>query len=234
VTDAPTAFASREPISVPFGIDRLPADPGAWQGIPRIRLRPGEVLRLNSEEFDLPQPAIGQEDVPLDVRLADHLKRLFGSWNRTAALFIDGYFAFLRGVIDENRTRIEQRLARFAGLFDPADMLYSAPLPLPRAIVPLPTEAAGAQSGGPVPVDALFWLGELAEAVLFSPSPLLPAADRRRRERLANAGIGVTALGAADLARPETFSKLLGQWGIGFWQDEVLPTAPGLPRLPEF
>lgn len=234
MTQAPAAFARQGPVLVPFGIDRLPAGPGAGQSVPRVHLRQGEVLRLNSEEFDLPPPATGQEGAPPDARLADHLKRLSGGWNRTAVLFIDGYFAFLRGVIDENRTRIEQRLARFASLFDPADTLYSAPLPLPRAIVPLPMEAAGAQSGEPAPVDVLFWLGELAEAVLFAPSPLLPAAERRRRERLANAGIGITILGAADLARPETFSRLLGRRGMAFWHDEVLPAAPGLPRLPEF
>jgi hypothetical protein len=232
VTKAPTAFAGQEPILVPFGVDRLPVGPSAWLSLPRIYLRPGEILRLNSEEFELPPPVIGQEDVPLDIRLAGHLKRLFGGWNRTAALFIDGYFEFLHGIIDDNRSRIEKRLAAFTGLFDPTDTLYSAPLPLPRALVPLPTDAADARSG--VPVDVLFWLGECAQAVLFSPSPMLPAAERRRRERLAEAGIGVTPLEAGDLGRPVTFSKLLGRTGSEFWQHEILPIAPGLSRLPDF
>lgn len=234
MTQAPWAFAGEKPIPVPFGIDRLPADQSAWQGLPRIHLRRGEVLRLNSEEFDLPPPAIGQESVPVDTRLADHLKRLSGGWNRTASLFVDGYFTFLRRVIDDNRSRIEQHLAPYAGLFEPADTLFSAPLPVPRAFVPLPAEAADARCGGPVRVDVLFWLGERAEAILFSPSPLLPAAERRRRERLASAGIGVTPLAAGDVSRPETFPKLLGRWSSDFWRDEILPAAPGLPRLPDF
>lgn len=232
MTQAPQAFAGPEPILVPYGVDRPPATPGAWQGLPRIHLRPGEVLRLNSEEFDLPPPAIGQPNDPPDIRLADHLKRLCGGWNRTATLFVDAYFAFLREVIRTDRSRIERHLAPFAGLFEPRDTLYSAPLPLPRALVPLPTDEAAAP--GWIAVDALFWLGGRAQAVLFSPSPLLPTAERRRCERLAAAGIDVARLAASDLGKPETFATLLGPHASSFWREETLPTAPGGPRLPGF
>lgn len=219
------AFAGRAPLLVPYGADKAPADSGSLLHLPRMPLRPGEALCLNDEAFELPPPAIGQVDT-LDVRLAGHLKRLAGGWNRNAALFIDLYFAHLHAVIAAHRAEIARRLAPMAGLFAPEDVLYSAPLPLPRALVPLEDDW--------VPVDMLFWLGKRVEAVLFAPSPLTPAAERCRRERLAAAGIGVTVLSAADMAKAGTFPALLGEDGAAFWRDDTLPAAPGGPKLPEF
>ncbi|MBS7534047.1 hypothetical protein KHC28_10300 [Ancylobacter sonchi] len=216
------------PALVFYGVDRAPADPSRFDDLLRMRLLPGEVLRLNDEAFDLPPPAIGQEKVATDLRLAEHLKRLAGGWNRSAAQFIGGYVAHLHAVIAAHREEVAERLRPMAGLFAPEDVLYSAPLPLPRALLPLD------DGGGAVPVDMFFWLGGRAEAVLFTPSPLLPTAERRRRERLAAAGIGVTVLAAADLAKPDAFADLLGERGNDFWRDEVFPVAPGAPRLPDF
>lgn len=226
MTQAP-ALAGPAPWWMPYGVDKAPAGPASLDRFPHLLLYPGKVLRLNDEAFELPPPAIGQEAVATDIRLADHLKRLSGAWNRSATLFIDGYFEHLRQVIAAHRTAIVEHLAPVAGLFAPEDMLYSAPLPLPRAVPPLP-------DGESVMVDMLFWLGGRVEAVLFAPSPLLPTAERRRRERLAAADIGVTVLTAEELAEPDTFAALLGEPGRAFWRDERLPSAPGGPRLPPF
>ena len=223
-------LAGTAPWVIPYGVDRPPADIAATAGLACVCLRPGEVLRFNNETFDLPAPAIGQETVALDIRLAERLKRLSGDWNRTALLFIDGYFTYLRAAIAAHREEIAAQFGPLAGLFAPEDVLYSAPLPLPRALVPLP----GDSGADLVPVDVLFWLGDAAKGALFAPSPLLPGAERRRRERLAAAGIDVHVLTAADLARPGTFAGLLGERGCTFWRDEILPAAPGAPSLPEF
>ncbi|UOK72689.1 hypothetical protein [Ancylobacter polymorphus] len=214
------------PPLVAYGVEKAPAN-GSLDGFLRMPVRPGELLRLNDEALDLPPPAIGQETTPTDVRLAEHLKRLAGGWNRSAGLFIDVYFAHLRSLIARHREEIDERLGGMAGLFAPEDVLYAAPLPLPRALVPL---AAGVQ----IPVDMFLWLGETALAVLFDPSPLLPSAERRRQEHLAAAGIVVRRISAADLSRPDLFAELLGERGNGFWRDNVLPIAPGAPRLPSF
>jgi hypothetical protein len=221
------ALAGTAPWPVPYGVDKAPAGPASLDHVSRVPLYPGKVLRLNDEAFELPPPAIGQEAVSTDIRLTDHLKRLSGTWNRPATLFIDNYFDHLRQVIAAHRAAIEEHLAPAAGLFAPEDVLYSAPLPLPRALPPLP-------DGGSVMVDMLFWLGGRAEAVLLAPSPLLPAAERRRREHLAAAGLGVTVVTAGELAGPGIFTALLGEQGRTFWQDERLPSAPGGPRLPPF
>lgn len=214
------------PPLVAYGVEKAPAN-GCLDNLLRVPVRPGELLRLSDEALDLPPPAIGQENTPTDVRLAEHLKRLAGGWNRSAGVFIDGYFVHLRSVIASHRDEIGDRLGGMAGLFMPEDVLYAAPLPLPRALVPL---AAGAQ----IPVDMFLWLGETAVAVLFDPSALLPPAERRRQEQLAAAGITVRTITAADLARPGIFAELLGERGSGFWRDNVLPIAPGAPRLPSF
>jgi hypothetical protein len=227
VSEATPALAGPAPWPVPYGVDKASMGAASLDHLPQVHLHPGKVLRLNDEAFELPPPAIGQEAVATDIRLADHLKRLSGGWNRSATLFIDGYFEHLRQVIAVHRAAIEQHLAPVAGLFAPEDVLYSAPLPLPRALTPL-------SSGESVMVDMMFWLGGRAETVLFAPSPLPPAAERRRRERLAAASIGVTVLTAGELAEPDTFAALLGEQGRAFWQDEPLPSAPGGPRLPQF
>jgi hypothetical protein len=220
------ALAGTPPL-IAYGADKASAS----ANFPRVPLHPGELLRLSSEHFDLPAPAIGQESVPVDIRLADHLKRLSGGWSRAASLFIDGYFAHLREVIAAHQAEIAARLAPMAGLFAPEDVLYSAPLPLPRALLPLANDEGGADQ---VPVDVLFWLGDEAKAVLFAPSPLTPGAERRRRERLESAGIDLRVLTARDLENGETYAALLGEKGGAFWRDEVLPIAPGAPRLPAF
>ncbi|GLK84761.1 hypothetical protein [Ancylobacter defluvii] len=231
MTSTAEVSAGPAPMVVAYGTGKPPAEAAGLVNLPRVQLHLGEVLRLNSEEFDLPPPVIGQETVAPDIRLADHLKHLSGGWNRTAVRFIDGYFAHLRAVIADHRQEIAQRLGPVAGLFAPEDMLYSAPLPLPRTLLPLPSDSGGDEH---IPVDMFFWLGGYAEAVLFAPSTLMPAAERRRRERLAAAGIRVTCLPAGDIARPETFAALLGETGGAFWRDDALPVAPGAPRLPAF
>jgi hypothetical protein len=225
VTGRPPTLAGAPPL-VAYGVAKAPAN-GSLDGFLRMPVRPGKLLRLNDEALDLPPPAIGQETTPADVRLAEHLKRLAGGWNRSAGLFIDVYFAHLRALIARHRDEIDERLGGMAGLFVAEDVLYAAPLPLPRALVPL---AAGVH----IPVDMFLWLGETAMAVLFAPSALLPSAERRRQEHLAAAGITVCRISAADLSRPGLFAELLGERGNGFWRDNVLPVAPGAPRLPSF
>lgn len=231
MTPAAEAPSGPVPMVVAYGASKPPAEAAGLVNLPRVRLHPGEVLRLNSEDFELPLPVIGQEKVATDLCLADHLKHLSGGWNGTAVRFIDGYFAHLRRVVADHREEIARRLGPLAGLFAPEDMLYSAPLPLPRALLPLPAEGGGTE---PIPVDMFFWLGGYAEAVLFAPSALMPAAERRRRACLAAAGIHFTCLTAGDIGRPETFAALLGETGGAFWRDETLPVAPGAPRLPAF
>lgn len=215
---------------IAYGAERAVADPRALARLPSVLAEPGRMLRLNCEAFELPLPAPGQPSLTVEQRLADYLRQLSGGWNGSAARFVDGYMAHLRTVIAANRPAITERLGSLAGLFAPEDVLFSAPLPLPRALLPL----ADDDGAVPCPVDMLLWLGDAAQAVLFTPSTLTPGAERRRRERLTAAGIGLCVMGPADLARPAAFADLLGEGGRTFWRDEILPVAPGAPRLPDF
>ncbi|WP_029352044.1 hypothetical protein [Bosea sp. 117] len=221
--------APTTPEPIAFGVAGLPPafDPRAPRGVPLARVRPGEVLRLNDEALDLPPPALGDEETALDARVIAHLKRLSGGWNRGADAFLDGYFMYLREAVARNRAAIEERLAPFDSLFRPEDVLWSAPLPLPRAFLSVPPPAEA------VAVDFAFWLGERELAVLLAPSALTPGAERRRRERLDAAGIGVATFDAAACTDGARFAALLGAQAR-FWESDALPAAPGAVRLPDF
>jgi len=230
--------APTTPEPIAFGVAGLPPafdprapDPLVPCGVPLARVRPGEVLRLNDEALDLPPPALGDEETALDARVIAHLKRLSGGWNRGADVFLDGYFMYLREAVARNRAAIEERLAPFDGLFRPEDVLWSAPLPLPRAFLSVPPPVGGAAEA--VAVDFAFWLGERVLAVLLAPSALTPGAERRRRERLDAAGIGVATFDAAACTDGARFAALLGA-EARFWESDALPCAPGAVRLPDF
>jgi hypothetical protein len=214
---------------IPYGADNWPvariAELAAMPapGLPMAQVRPGAMLRINSGGLDLPPPPPTDAEVPVAERIAAHLKRLSGAWNRPAALFVDRYFAFLQDQIDAHRAELEARLAPFDGLFRPDDFIYSAPLPLPQAYLPAPAPDY-------VKVDFAFWLGARMVAVLLAPSPLTPMAERRRRERLAAAGIEIADARAGDLTGM-WFAQRLGAKGSHFWEGETLPAAPFSAKL---
>jgi len=185
-------------------------------------------LRLNNCGLELPAPGPFDAEASPAERIAAHLTRLSGSWNLMGARFIERYFAFLNQQIATHRTELDARLAKFDGLFQADDFLYSAPIPLPRAFLHAPEP--GTSGHGPeafVQVDFAFWLGNSPLAVLPAQSTLTPAATRRRKERLAAAGIPIVTYGAADLAAPDfaLFKRLLGELSA-FWEGETLPSAP--------
>lgn len=217
---------------VPYGSDNWPvqrleelaAAPVA--GLPIAEVQPGRMLRINGGALDLPPLPPTERDTPTPPRIAAHLKRLSGGWNKAASLFVDRYFAFLEAEIAGNRAALGARIAAFDGLFRVEDFLYSAPLPLPQAYV----------GHALVKVDFAFWAGDRMVAVLLAPSALTPMAARRRREQLAEAGIETADCNAAQLGDSAFawFRTTLGAQGCHFWEGERLPSAPASPKLPTF
>ena len=209
---------------VPYGADNWPVARAAElaatpvPGLPVAMVRDGAMLRINGGGLDLPPPPPAEAELPMAERIASHLKRLSGAWNRPAGLFVDRYFAFLQRQIDAHRAELEARLRPFDGLFRPGDFIYSAPLPLPQAWLPAPAPDY-------VKVDFGFWLGTRMIAVLLAPSPLTPVAERRRRERLAAAGAEIADAGASDLT-DMWFGQVLGAEASRYWDGETLPAAP--------
>ncbi len=166
-----------------------------------------------------------EADSPLPQRVTAHLKRLGAPWNNLAARFIDAYMSALAEHLARHHDELEAKLARFSTLFRPEDFLFSAPLPLPRAFLPTPPGAAEADF---VPVDVAFWLGTSAVAHLLLPHALTPRAARLREQRLTDAGIRIEHHTASDLAAagPDWLARTIGP-AIRFWDDVILPSAPG-------
>lgn len=236
-----TSAAGARPI--PYGIDagalpRLLAAGAEGAGLSLALARSGHVLRINDPGLALPPPSVGEPEASTAERVAAYLTRLAGAWNAPGARFLERYFAFLHHQIAANRTEIAAKLAPFEGLFAPEDFLFSAPLPLPRAFLPAPSQA---HEGMPtaedhVQVDFAFWLGDAPTALLASPSSLTPGAARRRDERLAAAGTRIVPYRAAELSGEGfgLFERVLGAEACRFWADEPLPCAPAVRGLPGF
>ena len=190
--------------------------------------RPGTPLRINNCGLEMPASGPFDAEASPAERVAAHLTRLNGQWNLMGGRFIERYFAFLTHQIAGHRPALEARLEKFDGLFRADDFIYSAPIPLPRAFLHAP-EPGVADKGadGFVQVDFAFWFSGAPVAVLPAQSRLTPAATRRRKERLAAAGIALVSYGAADLAAPDfgLFNRLLGELST-FWEGETLPSAP--------
>jgi hypothetical protein len=238
-------LASQDALSVPYGVDKWPLErldelrAGPVAGLPLALIQPGAMLRINSGALNLPPPLPTETDMPSAQRIADHLKRLYGGWNKAAGLFVDRYFAFLQCQIDGHRAELDDRLAPFDGLFRAEDFIYSAPLPLPHAFLFAPSEQTASGTAAPadfVKVDFAWWLGSRMVAVLLAPSPLTPAAARQRKERLRAAGVEYADCTLADLDDAEFawFSQTLEPESSRFWEGEALPAAPSPPGLPDF
>ncbi len=231
-----------EALIIPFGAAHWPLGRLAElreapsPSLPVALWRRGRMLRLNDDALQLPPPPPGA-DTPMPQRIAAHVKRLYGGWNKAAELFVGQYFAFLQSRIEEHRAELESSLAPFEGLFRADDYFYSAPLPLPHAFLLAPTEPGARTSATDyVKADFAFCLEARVVAVLFAPSPLTPVAARRQKQRLADAGIDVAECKASDLAGGHIawFTRVLGPDAGRFWEGVALPAAPSPPGLPVF
>ncbi|SON56709.1 hypothetical protein HDIA_3168 [Hartmannibacter diazotrophicus] len=195
-------------------------------------------IRLNSAMLGLPAPNLIDTEKTIRERLAEYLTRLAGPWNPIGGQFLGRYLAFLDTEVDRHRGEISDRLAPFGGLYDPRDVLYSAPAPLPRAFVHAPAPDTRSEPGAIRPedfvkVDFAFLVGGKTIAALGLPSRLTPGTLRRLQERLSAAGVTTVSFAAKDLGSEDgaVFRELLGHEGLRFWKDETLPIAPGRPEL---
>lgn len=214
---------SGRPFFIPFGVDTYPA--GAAEGeAPAFPYIPagaaeGNTLRMNAQRFALPA---APQDLSVEGQaqaLLAHLLGLCGTWDQTSRAFLTGYFDYLRHAIEEHRPAIEKRLAVFEQLFQPEDVLFSAPLPLPRAHLLPPEDGRDAVADIALRTSA-GWL-----ALFAVPGQLMPAQARARRQRHEEAGIRTIEFTLADVrSGAPFFSKLLAADEPPFWQAETVPS----------
>jgi hypothetical protein len=214
---------------IPFGVDDWPSGDAAVAGAaPYAIIEPGtdRTLRMNRQQFALPR--VQPKDMSPEGQfsaLSEHLLTLCSPWDRLSRAFLTGYFEFVRLEISHSHAEIESRLSRFGGLYRPEHLLFSAPLPLPRAHL---IEPAGAAMGR---ADIAFRLKRGWLALLCAPSRLMPARAAKIELRLQEARADIVHFSAADLRTGYTFfSGLLGPDSM-FWADEDLPVGLAFPRL---
>lgn len=214
---------SGTPSIIPFGVDTYPAEAagGEAMAFPHIPAgaAEGKTLRMNAQRFALPA---APQDLSVDGQaqaLLAHLLGLCGMWDQTSRAFLAGYFDYLRCVIEEHRAAIEQRLDEFDQLFRPEDVLFSAPLPLPRAHLLPPEDGREAAADIALRISA-GWL-----ALFAAPGRLMPAQARARRQRHEAAGIRAVDFTMADVRRGAPFfASVLGDDQPPFWQAETVPS----------
>jgi hypothetical protein len=198
-------------LRIPFGLDRLPRDPGV-----RCVEVGEEPLRLNSE----PVPA---DAMPLET--GDHATRvsaaiawlegLCGDYAPLRRQFIAAYFDFIAAQIEARRGELAERLKPYDGLFEPQDFLWSALRPLPRGWVPIDDRW--------VLADMVFWDGRQAIAIE------LGTRDTDRQKALLAAGVDVRRI------EPAMFDRLHGMLPpnlLRFFEYQTLPSSPFRRPIP--
>ncbi|WAJ28199.1 hypothetical protein [Antarcticirhabdus aurantiaca] len=191
----------------------------------RVDALAGEPLRISSVDLGLPRPgSLGAGSFSRCELLLAALERLLDPFDALGRRVLARYFAWLDRRIGRARAAIEARLAPFHGLYAPEDYLFSAPLPLPRAHLPV-------GEGILVPADVAFWTGRGFAVALARPARLSPAAQRERLARLDAAGWRRAAFDAAPAA-PEAddalFDALLALDDARLLDLDRPPVGPGL------
>lgn len=219
-------------IIIPYGIERWAEglDTANTADVPIVTVQAGagQTLRLNTVPWHRAARAQAADaaDEPFE-ELRRHLVELCGPWAKLPRAFIDWYFAAIAALVERHRDDLSQRLAPFDGLYRVEDWRYAAPAPLPRAFLPVAGKADSLQ------VEIAFLLADSWVAVESGANGLLPAAARRRADRLDGGGVKRVMFDARDLEGPSTslLQCILGD-GIEFWRGEVLPAGPFRPELP--
>ena len=242
------AAALTDVILIPYGVAEWSPDGLAIEGFSTrtLRLRTTfpcaainraarEPLRFNTSRYEssfAPSVQAGAGDDATLVK--DYLKGLCRPWDKLATQFLDAYFACLSDLIEEHSDVLAGRLAPFAGLYKPADWLFSAPKPLPRAHLHAPRESSALRATTAIDpadfvrVDFAFWLGDRLVAAQSSQSALTPKKAKEQADRLATAGIETVTFAPTDLAGArarDLFTRLLGS-SAAFWEGQPLPVGP--------
>ncbi len=191
----------------------------------------GETLRLNDGQYEFatpPTPAeMGEPVAQLEFLKRDSQRRC-DLWNKRQKRFLDCYFEFVAGHVEDHRDSLLQSIAAFGDLYRYGDWMFSAPRPLPRAHLHAPhgTAATPFDPASMVGVDFAFWTGGGLLAIDLVGSETRGPRDKARRERLQGAGIAVVEMPQSALLDAPAFAELLPASFHRFWQGQVLPCGP--------
>ena len=135
-----------------YGLETLPRDP-LNPRLPSVTVG-AAILRLNSEPLPADLAPVEPSHTACRAALGDWLLAQCGDYAADRRRFVAHYLDWVGAAVTAHREELQQRLARFDGLYTPEDFFWSAPRPLPRAWL----ESEGKRQR----VDMLFWDGAAA------------------------------------------------------------------------
>ncbi len=199
-----------------------------------------EPLRLNDGQYEFAAPPplaeLGEPLAQLDFLKRD-MRRRCDLWNKRQKQFLDCYFGFVAGHVEDNRDSLLQSIAAFGTLYRYADWMFSAPRPLPRAHLHAPANRGAAlyDPASMIGVDFAFWTGGGLLAIDVIGSETRGPRDKARHERLQGAGIALVEMPQSALLDSQAFAKLLPAFFHRFWEGQALPRGPfGTTALSDF
>lgn len=191
-----------------------------------VERSPRGTLRLD----DAPGNGLRAADGDALAGLRDQTLRHCDLWTRPLSRFVEHYFDFVSGQVTRHRNELERRLARFGGLYGYRDWVFSAPLPLPRAHLPVPASEDGPARR--IRVDVAFWSAGRLVAIALIGSATVTAEQWSDREVLRSAGVEIIEIDEAELAADDALLRLLPADFHAFWRDQPFPTGAFAPDLP--
>ncbi len=210
---------------VPPSAEKLRA--AASRGGAAALLEPGvtPALRLGGDDGRRHRPEALADHRDHAARLAAvhaEVARHADLFSRSQRQFLDAYFRFAQESVAGEADALAGQLAWSGGLFAPADLVFAALRPLPRAMV-----LAGEKV---VAADFAFWDGEALAAVSVTSGPSTklpePTPEYLRRIIVAPAELAAGPAIFADPRFPQTLRR--------FFERVAMPQGPFRPHgLPE-
>ena len=168
--------------------------------------------------FDLPPAAqdLAHADAQLNF-LRRHLIKLCGLWAKPQVAFVEDYFKAIHGLVSAREATLTAQIGDLAGLVELSHWCFAAPMPLPRAHVPV------SQGSETVRADFLFRERNGLLALFVSQGTAKPS-HRRTVDALQAAGVRV--LDGLYARGDQTLLEALGPDFTDFTDAIDLPESP--------
>jgi hypothetical protein len=188
-------------------------------------------LRLNSGQYEFMEPPNHRELADPADQMAfvlNHIKIQCDLWSKFQKLFLDRYFEFIAGQVEENKGQLQELISPFGLLYQPRDWMFSALRPLPQAHLFVSKTDTEYSPDDLIAADFGFWGADGGIALYLSNSPNRNAARQKRYDRLEAAGINVVEIDQNNLQpdKQGMFEDQLPDDFRTFWEGEPFPSGP--------
>jgi hypothetical protein len=191
-------------------------------------------LRLNGGQYEFHEPP-NMRLVPTVfdqlAYLETHFITLCGTYSKLQRLFINRYFDFIVGRVEDECEPLSKVIEDFGNLYEYHDWAFSAFRPLPQAYIYAPkyhASDATPQADDFTPTEMAFWTGSTVLVIDLSDPGSTDPFQSRRLKRIKDAGINILAITPAvlDDQQSSAFRDLLPEPMQNFWHGELAPSRP--------